>query len=252
MRQFEGKVAVITGATGGIGSATARLLASEGARLALGYHSGAERARGISKECEELGAETLSLPIDVTNQDGVRRFVLESQDRFGRIDCLIAVHGFWSAEIWEKKMIEVTEDDWKSVLDNDLKGTFYLCKFIVPQMVKQKKGSIVLMCSSPVFSGHDRGGLFSVAKSGIGALVKSTALEYKPYVRANAVAPGNVRTKWLDGLSNQERTEYEMESPLQRLIEPEEVANVIAFLASDSGSAVNGQIIVVDGGTVMR
>ena len=188
----------------------------------------------------------------MTNQDGVSRFVLESKERFGRIDCLIAVHGFWSTDIWEKKMVEVTEDDWTPVLDNDLKGTFYLCKFIVPHMVKQKKGSIVLMCSSPVFSGHDRGGLFSVAKSGIGALVKSTALEYKPYVRANAVTPGNVRTKWLDGLSNQERAEYEMESPLQRLIEPEEVANVIAFLASDSDSAVNGQIIVVDGGTVMR
>ena len=252
MSMFEGKVAVVSGATGGIGRATARRLANEGAKLVLGYYSGADKVREVSKECGELGAETLSLRVDVTNHDDVRRFVAESNDRLGRIDCLIAVQGFWSADIWEKKMIEVTEDDWKSVLDNDLKGTFYLCKFIVPQMVKQKKGSIVLMCSSPVFSGHDRGGLFSVAKSGIGALVKSTALEYKPYVRANAVAPGNVRTKWLDGLSNQERTEYEMESPLQRLIEPEEVANVIAFLASDSGSAVNGQIIVVDGGTVMR
>jgi 3-oxoacyl-[acyl-carrier protein] reductase len=252
MRLFEEKVAVITGASGGIGGATARLLASEGAKVALGYHSGAERARDISKECEELGAETLILRVDVTNQDDVSRFVLESKERFGKIDCLIAVHGFWSAEIWEKRMVEVTEDDWASVLDSDLKGTFYLCKSVVPHMVRQKKGSIVLMCSSPVFSGHDRGGLFSVAKSGIGALVKSMGLEYKPYVRANAVAPGNVRTKWLDGLSNQERAEYEMESPLQRLIEPEEVANVIAFLASDSASAVNGQIVVVDGGTVMR
>jgi len=252
MRLFERKVAIITGATGGIGGATAKILASEGAKLALGYHSGDERARTISKECEQLGAETFSLRVDVTNQDMVHRFVSESSARFGRIDCLIAVHGFWSADIWEKKMVDITDDDWASVLDNDLKGTFHLCKSIVPHMVNQKKGSIILMCSSPVFSGHDRGGLFSVAKSGVGALVKSLALEYKPYVRANAVAPGNVRTRWLDGLSSQERTEYEMESPLQRLIEPEEVANVIAFLASDLASAVNGQIVVVDGGTVMR
>jgi 3-oxoacyl-[acyl-carrier protein] reductase len=252
MRLFEGKVAVITGATGGIGGATARLMAREGARLALGYYSGADRVRTISKECEDLGAETLGLHVDVTNQDDVRKFVAESNERFGGMDCLIAVHGVWSTDIWEKKMIDITEDEWASVLDNDLKGAFHLCKSVVPYMAKQKKGSIVLMCSSPVFSGHDRGGLFSVAKSGIGALVKSMALEYKPYVRANAVAPGNVRTRWLDGLSSKERAEYEVESPLQRLIEPEEVANVIAFLASDLSSAVNGQIIVVDGGTVMR
>lgn len=233
MSLFEGKVAVITGATGGIGSATARLFAREGAKLALGYHSGLDRARDISKECEELGAETLSLRVDVTNQDDVRRFIAKSNERFGRVDCLVAVHGFWSTDIWEKRMVDITEDEWKSVLDNDLKGTFHLCKSVVPYMAKQKKGSMVLMCSSPVFSGHDRGGLFSIAKSGIGALVKSMVLEYKPYVRANAVAPGNVRTRWLDGLTSQERTEYEMESPLQRLMEPEEVANVIAFLASD-------------------
>jgi 3-oxoacyl-[acyl-carrier protein] reductase len=252
MRLFEGTVAVITGATGGIGSAAARLFAGEGAKLALGYHSGTDRARTISKECEELGAETLSLRVDVTNREDVHRFIAESNARFGRIDCLIALHGFWSADIWEKRMVDITETEWKSVLDNDLKGTFHLCRSIVPHMVKQKKGSIVLMCSSPVFSGHDRGGLFSVAKSGIGALVKSMALEHRPHLRANAVAPGNVRTKWLEGLPRQERKEYEMESPLQRLIEPEEVANVIAFLASDLASAVNGQIIVVDGGTVMR
>lgn len=252
MRLFEGKVAVITGATGGIGGATARLLAREGAKLALGYHSGADRAKVVSKECEESGAETLTLRVDVTNHDGVQAFILKSIGTFGRIDCLIAVHGFWSTDIWEKRMVDITEDEWRSVLDNDLKGTFHLCTSTVPYMVKQKKGSMVLMCSSPVFSGHDRGGLFSVAKSGVGALMKSMALEHKPYVRANAVAPGNVRTKWLEGLSSQERTEYEMESPLQRLIEPEEVASVIAFLASDLSSAVNGQIIVVDGGTVMR
>jgi NAD(P)-dependent dehydrogenase (short-subunit alcohol dehydrogenase family) len=252
MRMFEGKVAVMTGATGGIGGATARLLASEGGKLVLGYHIGADRARKISKECKELGAETLSLRVDVTNQDDVGRFVAESSEQFGRIDSLIAVHGFWSTDIWEKKITDVTGDEWAYVLDNDLKGTFHLCKSVAPYMVKQKKGSIVLMCSSPVFSGHDRGGLFSVAKSGVGSLVKSMALEYKPNVRANAVAPGNVRTRWLDDLSAKERAEYEMESPLQRLIEPEEVANVIIFLASDLASAVNGQIIVVDGGTVMR
>jgi 3-oxoacyl-[acyl-carrier protein] reductase len=252
MRLFDGTVAVITGATGGIGSATARLFAREGAKLVLGYRSGADRAKAISKACEELGAETLSLRVDVTDQEDVHRFIAESHKTFGKIDCLVAVHGFWSADIWEKRMVDITEDEWRAVLDNDLKGTFHLCKSAVPYMVKQKKGSVVLMCSSPVFSGHDRGGLFSVAKSGIGALVKSLTLEYKPYVRANAVAPGNVRTKWLDDLPSQERAQYEMESPLQRLIEPEEVACVIAFLASDLASAVNGQIVVVDGGTVMR
>jgi 3-oxoacyl-[acyl-carrier protein] reductase len=252
MKAFEGKVAVITGATGGIGSATARLLAREGAKLALSYHFGADRVRAVSKECEESGAETLGLRVDVTNPKDVQRFIAKSNETFGRIDCLIAVHGLWSADIWEKRMVDITEKEWGSVLDNDLKGTFHLCKSVVPYMVKQKKGSMVLMCSSPVFSGHDRGGLFSVAKSGIGALVKSMVLEYKPYVRANAVAPGNVRTKWLDGIPSQERKEYEMESPLRRLIEPQEVASVIAFLASDLASAVNGQIIVVDGGTVMR
>jgi 3-oxoacyl-[acyl-carrier protein] reductase len=252
MKLFDGTVAVISGATGGIGSVTARLFAKEGAKLVLGYRSGADKAKTISKTCEDLGAETLSLQVDVTNPEDVHRFIAESNKTFGKTDCLVAVHGFWSADIWEKRMVDITEDEWRAVLDNDLKGTFHLCKSAVPYMVKQKKGSVVLMCSSPVFSGHDRGGLFSVAKSGIGALVKSLALEYKPYVRANAVAPGNVRTKWLDGLPRQERVQYEMESPLQRFIEPEEIASVIAFLASDQASAVNGQIVVVDGGTVMR
>ena len=252
MKLFDGTVAVITGATGGIGGASARLFAREGAKLVLGYRSATNRAERISKACEELGAETLSLQVDVTDQADVHNFIAESHKRFGRIDCLVAVHGFWSTDIWEKRMVDITEDEWKAVLDNDLKGTFHLCKSTVPHMMTQKKGSVVLMCSSPVFSGHDRGGLFSVAKSGVGAMVKSLALEYKPYVRANAVAPGNVRTRWLDGLPSQERAQYELESPLQRLIEPEEVATVIAFLASDLASAVNGQIVVVDGGTVMR
>lgn len=252
MRLFDGTVVVITGATGGIGGATAKLLAREGAKLVLGYRSRTDRAKEITKACEDLGAETLSRRVDVTDQEDVHKFIGESHKTFGRIDCLAAVHGFWSSDIWEKQMVDITEDEWGAVLDNDLKGTFHLCKSAVPYMVEQKKGSVVLMCSSPVFSGHDRGGLFSVAKSGVGALVKSLALEYKPYVRANAVAPGNVRTKWLDGLPSEERAQYEMESPLQRLIEPEEVATVIAFLASDLASAVNGQIVVVDGGTVMR
>lgn len=252
MKLLEGEVAVITGATGGIGGATARVFAREGAKLVLAYHSGADRAIALSKECERLGAETLSLRVDVTNLNDVQRFIGESYARFGKLDCLIAVHGLWSADIWESRILDTTEEDWNRVLDNDLKGTFNMCKATVPYMTKQKKGSIVLTCSSPVISGHDRGGLFHLAKSGVAALVKSLVLEYKPYIRANAVAPGNIRTRWLDGLPEEERTEYEKESPLQRLIEPEEVANVIAFLASKAASAVNGQMIVVDGGTVMR
>lgn len=252
MKLLEEKVAIISGATGGIGSATARTFAREGARLTLGYHLAAIKARAVSKECTDLGAETINLRVDVTRQNDVDRFVAECYERFGRVDCLVAVHGAWSAEIWEKKLLDTAEHEWSLVLDNDLKGTFNLCKSVAPHMLRQKKGSMVLMCSSPIFSGHDRGGLFSVAKSGIAALVKSTVLESGPYIRANAVAPGNVRTRWLDDLRVEERAEYAAESPLQRLIEPEEVANVIAFLASDSASAVNGQIIVVDGGTVMR
>jgi len=252
MKLMEDKVTIITGATGGIGSATARVFAREGAKLVLAYHSGGSRAEAFSKECKELGAEALTLKVDVTDADDVQEFVEKSHTRFSRVDCLAAVHGLWSADIWESKILDTTEENWKAVLDNDLKGTFNLCKSVVPYMMKQKKGSLVLMCSSPVISGHDRGGMFHVAKSGVAALVKSIVLEYKPYIRANAVAPGNIRTRWLDGLPAEERAGYESESPLQRLIEPEEVANVIAFLASDAASAVNGQIVVVDGGTVMR
>jgi len=252
MKQLDGTVAVIGGATGGIGNATARVFAREGAKLALAYYSGADRAEALSRDCETLGAETVSLKVDVRNLDDVRKIIGECHRRFGRLDCLVAVHGLWSAGIWESKILDTTEEDWKMVLDNDLKGTFNLCKATVPYMMEQKKGSIVLMSSSPVISGHDRGGLFHVAKSGVAALVKSLVLEYKPYIRANAVAPGNIRTRWLNGLPDEEKAEYERESPLQRLIEPEEVANVIAFLASDAASAVNGQTIVVDGGTVMR
>ncbi len=172
----------------------------------------------------------------------------------GGVDVLVCAAGYpFQDELWNKPLHELNDTDFEEVLNVDLLGSFRFAKGVLPLMVQQKHGVIILFSSTPAISGYNKGGVYTVAKSAVRGLVKEIAAEYGgDNVRSYAIAPGNIKTSaTFDNLSAQEQKILAQESPMKRWGDPSEVANVCVVLASDNMSFVTGQTIVVDGGTVM-
>lgn len=246
---LKGRVAVVTGATRGIGFATAKELAARGATVIVCSRdlASAQKAAG------RIGKNAHGAGLDVASAKSVSGFAKEVVARRGRIDILVNNAGYpFDPKIWYKKMHKVGDDELDAVLAVDLKGTFRLTKAVLPVMARRKRGVIVSISSTPAIAGYSEGAPYSLAKAGIVAMTKHVALEYgRDNVRAYALALGNIATDaTFNSLSAKAQKAAAQESAMKRWGRPEEVARVIAALAGDDFSFATGNTIVVDGGTV--
>jgi 3-oxoacyl-[acyl-carrier protein] reductase len=256
MSRLSGKVAIITGASGGIGRATAVELANEGADVVLQYMSRIAEAQAVADKLASLGKKTVLAHVnftDLSESPGqVQEMVNAAIKEFGRVDVLLNLAGYPARGEWNKTFLDLTVEDFYKPLNVDLFGSFLCARAVAPHFLKRKSGIIVNVSSTPALSGHNRGFAFTVAKAGIIGLTKALAFELAPYVRVNTVALGNVETEWVSELSRDELSKERSDNLIKRFGTPEEIAKTLAFLCSEESSFVNGQTIVLDGGSTLH
>jgi 3-oxoacyl-[acyl-carrier protein] reductase len=246
--QFEGKTAVVTGSARGLGKAIALKLASNGANIVLNDIPSSESLDETAEEFKKAGYKVVITRGDVRNSEDVKAMIAAGVDAFGSVDILVNNAGITN----DKPMALMSEDDWDIVLDINLKGAFLCTKFAAKQMMKQKYGRIVNLASVAGRYGNKGQANYSASKAGLIGLTKTTAKEFASRgITCNAVAPGTIKSKMTDALTEEVRIKYLENIPLGRFGTPEDVANVVAFLASDDASYVTAQVIDIDGGLVM-
>jgi 3-oxoacyl-[acyl-carrier protein] reductase len=252
------RVAVVAASSQGLGKAVSLGLAREGARLALCSRTESTLEKTAEEIRTQTRAEVFARAVDVTSHEQVRRFVADANDRFGRVDICVANAGGPPS----KSFAETTDDDWRRTSELNLMSTVYLAKETLPLMQARKWGRFIAITSVSVKQPIDGLILSNAVRSGVSGLVKSLANEYGPYnVLVNSVCPGYTATARLldlraalaqrDGVAEEEiEARWARQSPLGRIGQPEEFANVVVFLTSERASYVNGVSIAVDGGTV--
>jgi len=246
----EGKRVLIAGATSEIGAETARLLAREGADLLLVARR-RELLEALASECKGYGVDSIALPLDLTAEGSAERLREEAVKRFGRIDALVSYIGYpFDPELWYRSLKDLREEELRKVFDVDFFANFRLVSSLLELL---RGGVVVLTTSTPAISWYRYGSAYSMAKLAVVGLVRSIAAEYRSLgIRAYALALGNIKTSaTYDSMTEEERRALAEESPMGRWGEPAEVAGVVLALISDLFSFVNGQVIVVDGGTLM-
>jgi len=248
VRRFEGKVAFVTGASAGIGRATAERLASEGASLAC-VDLALEGLEETGKRCAALGAAVETIRCDVSDAASVEAAVGACVGRFGHLDVVVNIAGILSLEHTHELPIE----RWNQVLAVNLTGTFLVCRAALPHLL-ERGGAIVNTSSTSALAGMPYAAAYGASKAGILALTRTLAVEYaKKGLRANAVCPGSIKTAMGSRAHLPEGIDFALlqrAMPLDKARGPEVVAAVIALLASDDGAHVNGESVRVDGGTL--
>lgn len=245
-----GRVAVVTGGSRGIGRAAALALAAAGARVVVNYLRGAEAARETARGVEEAGSKALTVQSDVSDVGGAEALVREALEGFGRLDVLVC-----NAGVWEGAAVELmSEELWARAMDINLKGTWALCRAAVPELKRAGFGRIVIVSSTAGQRGEAFYSNYAASKGGQIAFTKSLAAELAPHgINVNAVAPGWVETEMtaraLGGSA--ERAEIERTIPLGRVAEAEDVALPILFLCSRWARHVTGEVLNVNGGSVL-
>lgn len=244
-RRFVGKVAFITGAASGIGRATAKAFAAEGARVAIADRSEDALAQ-VASEVKAAGGEVLAITCDVSKSEQVEAAVAQTVAAFGRLDI-----AFNNAGV-ENKATQVHEIDpaeWDRILDINLRGTFVCMKHEIAQMLRQGGGVVVNTSSGAGIRGVAGGSAYAASKHAIIGLTKSAALDYaKANIRVNAILPGNIETPMMDRFTGGDMQKAIDLEPVGRLGKPEEIAEAVLWMCSDLGGFVTGAAISVDGG----
>jgi len=236
---LEGKTALVTGASRGIGRAIATELAAGGAAVVLGYRSGKDEAEALAKE---LGGRAVQA--DVSDAEDARRLVEEAGD----IDILVNNAGLTRDGL----LARMSDEDWRTVIDTNLSSVFYTCRAVCRPMMKKRAGAIVNVSSIVGVHGNWGQTNYAASKAGIIGFTKSLAKELGTRnVRANVVAPGYVKTQLTDVLPEEATAAMLTNTPLGRLGEPEDIAGAVRFLCSDAASFITGEVLLVDGGLGM-
>ncbi|MCM1521130.1 MAG: 3-oxoacyl-[acyl-carrier-protein] reductase [Muribaculaceae bacterium] len=248
MKLLEGKVAIITGASRGIGKSIALKFASEGADIAFTDLRRDENMEATEKEIEALGVKAKGYSSDASNFAQTEEVVNAIKNDFGHIDILVNNAGITKDGL----MMRMSEAQWDMVINVNLKSAFNFIHAVLPVMMRQRSGSIINMASVVGVHGNAGQANYAASKAGLIALAKSIAQEVGSRgIRANAIAPGFIETAMTAALPEDVRKEWAAKIPLRRAGQVEDIANVATFLASDMSSYVSGQVIEVDGGMNM-
>lgn len=247
VQRLRDRVAVVTGASRGIGRAIAVALAAEGAKIAVNYASNSTAADQLVEEITAAGGEALAIPADISNVDSVDTLIKTVTDQWGRIDILVNNAGITRDTL----LLRMKPEDWQAVIDTNLTGVFLCTRAVSKLMLKQKSGRIINIASVAGQMGNPGQANYSAAKAGVIGFTKTVAKELASRgITVNAVAPGFIATDMTKDLKGGE--EILKFIPLGRYGEPEEVAGLVRFLAADPAAAyITGQTINVDGGMVM-
>ena len=245
MGLLDGKTALVTGATRGIGRAIALKFASEGADIAFTYRSQEEAAMTLTAEIETMGVRVKAYKSDAASFEDAHNVVADVKETFGKIDILVNNAGITKDGL----MMRMDEAAWDGVIGTNLKSAFNFIHACTPIMARQRNGSIINMSSVVGVSGNAGQCNYSASKAGLIGLSKSIAKEMGPRgIRSNCIAPGFIATDMTEALPENLRQEWEKQIPLRRAGQPEDVAKVALFLASDLSSYVTGQVINCCGG----
>lgn len=247
---MNGQVAVVTGASRGIGSAIAELFAQEGAKVVINYNTSEKEARALAEKIKKQGGEAICVKADVSKYDDVKRMVETTLKTHGRIDILVNNAGIHVA----KDFLEISEDEWDKTIDVNLKGAYLCSKEVARIMLKQKKGKIINMSSNSGLY-HPSAMRFTeyvASKAGMNGLTKALALRLGPHITVNAICPGWIKTEMVAQTDPEVERRILEETALKRYGTPEEVAASALFLASEEADFITGELLIVAGGRGMH
>jgi 3-oxoacyl-[acyl-carrier protein] reductase len=249
-KRLQGKVAIITGSGRGIGRATAKLFAQEGAKVVINYSKSEKEASSLAEEIKKAGGDALLVKADVSKADEVKKMVQRTIEKFGRIDILVNNAGIMISS----PFLESTEEMWDKTMNVNLKSAYLCSREVAPIMLNKKKGKIINLSSvsglaqkSAVGNVH-----YATSKAGVIGLTRSLAVNLGPSINVNAICPGLIDTDMAASLPPERRKIPVEEAPLQRIGRPEEIASAVLFLASDESDFITGEIVTVSGGRGMR
>ena len=245
---LEDKVAVVTGASSGIGREIALTLALKGAKIVVNYRGNDDEANKVVLDIENTGSKAIAVKGDVSKAEDMENLIKTAVDTYGRVDILVNNAGITKDNL----LLKMTDEQFSDVIDINLKGTFNCTKAVTKYMLKQKSGKIINIASVIGIVGNAGQSNYAASKAGIIGFTKSVAKELASRgITANAVAPGFIRTKMTDILSEDVKQEILKNIPLKKFGEAQDVAKIVAYLASDDANYITGQVINIDGGMVM-
>ena len=242
------KIAVITGASRGIGAAIAKKMAENGATVIINYQGSVQAAQALEAEIRENGGKAVTYKCDVSDFDKCEKFIGDVVKEYGRIDILVNNAGITRDGL----LMGMKEEDFDKVINVNLKGTYNVTKNVIPYMMKQKYGKIINISSVVGVSGNAGQANYAASKAGIIGFTKSVAKELASRnILANCVAPGFIKTDMTDVLSDSVKESINSQIPLKKMGTAEEVANAVYFLGNEENTYITGQVLNVDGGMLM-
>ncbi len=247
MGKLDGKVALVTGASRGIGRAIAVLLAKEGAQVALNYNSDVTGAQSVADEIATFGGTALLTQADVSNSDDARAMIKKIVETWGRLDVLVNNAGITR----DRSMRKLTDEDWTTVINTNLNSVYWCTSAVMPVMIEQKFGRIINLSSYVGQAGNFGQANYAASKGGIIAFTKTAAIDLAKFnITVNALAPGFTLTDMLSKVSEAVQDQIKSKIPMGRFGLPEEMAKAVLFLAADA-DYITGQQINVNGGVFM-